>query len=77
MTGWSATSTASRPVESTVSSLDRAVSTMRRWLEDRLPWYDRDEEERKLTHNERIRQRSIRARVRAEAIQAQYRIDRR
>jgi len=74
MTGSSVTLTASPPAGSIVSSLDRLVGAMRRWIEDRLPWYDRGEEERKLRRSERIHERSINARIRAEAVQAQYRI---
>lgn len=59
-----------------MTSLDRAVSTFRRWLEDRLPWYDRESERQAVERTEALRQRSIEARIRAEAVRAQHRIER-
>lgn len=59
-----------------MSSLDRIVSRARRALEDLLPWYDREAERRAELHTEAVRQRSIKARIRAEAIIAQHRIER-
>lgn len=76
MTGWNATSTASRPVGSIVSRLDPLVSAIRRWMEDRVPWYDRAQELQKIERTEAIRRRSIDARIRNEAIRAQHRFGR-
>ena len=59
------------------SVLDRIVTAFRRWVEDRLPWYDRAAEQAKERQVEAIRQRSIRARVRSEAVLAQHRLGRR
>lgn len=59
-----------------MTSLDRAVSVIRRWFEDRLPWYDRGEELEKIERTEQIRRRSINTRLRHEAILAQHRIER-
>lgn len=53
--------------------VDSLISAVRRWLEDRLPWYDRREEEQRIERTEDIRQRSIQARIRAEALQAERR----
>ena len=61
------------PVGSTVTNLDRLVSRIRLWLEDRLPWYDREAEEQAEAHTEAIRQRSIRVRKDNEAIVAAVR----
>ena len=68
MNGWNATSPPLRHDGSIVTNLDRLVSRFRRWLEDRLPWYDRDREQAGIAKTERIRQRSIRARIEAERI---------
>ena len=56
-----------------MTRLDRAVSVIRRWIEDRLPWYDREAEEQAMRRTQAIRRRSIEERVRAEAIVAQSR----
>ena len=56
-----------------MTRLDRAVSTIRRWVEDRLPWYDREAEQQAMRRTQAIRKRSIDERVRAEAILAQSR----
>lgn len=49
-----------------MDSLDRVVSRMRLWVEDRLPWYDREAEVAAHARTEIIRQRSIRLRKTAE-----------
>lgn len=59
-----------------MSSLDRFVTRFRRWFENRLPWYDRADEQRKIADTERVRQRSIRTRIRAEALLADERLRR-
>ncbi len=56
-----------------MTRLDRAVTAFRRWVEDQLPWYDRAQEERDIRRTEAIRQRSIKARIRAEAALADRR----
>ena len=56
-----------------MTRLDRAVSAFRRWVEDRLPWYDREAEQEAMRRTEAIRRRSIEERVRAEALLAQSR----
>lgn len=56
-----------------MTNLDRLVTAMRRWLEDRLPWYDRAREERAMARTERIRRKSIKARTHNEAIIAAVR----
>ena len=77
MTALRTASTARYPVGSIVNSLDRLVSQFRRWAEDRLPWYDREEEERRIARTESIRRRSVNERIRAEAILAQSRFGKR
>lgn len=59
-----------------MSRLDRLVTTFRRWVENTLPWYDREAERRAHARTERIRQKSIQRRIRAEAVRAQQRIAR-
>lgn len=56
------------------NNLDRLVSAFRQWVENRLPWYDRDVEQAKERRSEAIRKRSIEARIRSEAVMAQARI---
>jgi hypothetical protein len=56
-----------------VTRLDRLVTAFRRWVEDRLPWYDRDAEQGKDRRTEAIRQRSIRARIQVERQLDSYR----
>ena len=74
MTAWNGTSTASRPAGPIVSSLDRAVTRIRTWLEDRLPWYDRVAEQQADARTEAIRQKSIQARIHNEAVIAEQRL---
>lgn len=59
-----------------MTRLDDFVTRFRRFVEDRLPWYDRDDERRKIAQTEAVRQRSIRTRIRAEAILADDRLRR-
>ena len=68
------TTPTARPAESIVTRLDRTVTAFRRFLEDRLPWYDRGEEEARMRRTQAIRRRSIEARIRAEAVLAEQRI---
>jgi hypothetical protein len=74
MTGSSATSTASPLDGSIVTSLDRLVTAFRLWIEDRLPWYDRQAEQQASARTEDIRRRSIGLRIRAEALIAEQRL---
>lgn len=53
--------------------LDALVTAFRRWVEDRLPWYDREAERQASRRTEEIRQRSIETRIRTEATIAQSR----
>lgn len=57
-----------------MTSLDRLVTAFRTWIEDRLPWYDRDAERQGIEHSEAIRRRSIDLRIRAEALIAEQRL---
>lgn len=76
MTSSNSASIGWRPAGSRMTNLDRLVSGFRRWVEDRLPWYDREEEQDRIRRTERIRRRSIEERIRAEAILAQHRFGR-
>jgi len=76
MTASNETWSASRTRWSSVGRVDRAVSAFRRWVEDLLPWYDRQEQHERIERTERIRRKSIQARIRNEAILAQRRIGR-
>lgn len=53
-----------------MNDLDRVVTRFRLWVEDHLPWYDREQEQQAAARTEAIRRRSQNARIRAEAIQA-------
>ncbi len=55
-----------------MSSLDRVVTAFREWVEDRLPWYDREAERAAHERTEAIRRRSTR--LRAEAALAEQRL---
>lgn len=59
-----------------MNSLDAFVTRFRRALENVLPWYDREQEERKIERTEYARQRSIKARIRAESQVAEQRLRR-
>lgn len=60
-----------------MTSLDWLVTAFRTWVEDRLPWYDRDAEQSKERRTESIRRYSIEQRIRAEAVMAQNRLGKR
>ena len=49
-----------------VRALDRLVNAMRRVIEDGLPWYDRGRARERTIETERVRKRSIAARIRVE-----------
>lgn len=53
--------------------VDKTVSRFRRWLEDRLPWYDREAELKAEAKVETHRQEAIKARVEAEVVQGHWR----
>ena len=72
MTALNVTSSGLQPPRSIVSNLDRLVSHVREWLEDRLPWYDREAEQAQEARTEAIRRRSTR--LRAEAALAEQRL---
>ena len=56
------------------ASADRQMvpEVIRRVVERLLPWYDPELEAQRDAHTEAIRQRSIRARIAAEAIRDRY-----
>lgn len=53
--------------------VDKTVSRFRRWLEDRLPWYDREAELKAEATIELHRQQAIKARVDLEKVQGSWR----
>ena len=57
-----------------MTSLDAIVTRAREWLEDRLPWYDREAEQKADERTEAIRRKSIQARIHSEAVQAEQRL---
>jgi hypothetical protein len=57
-----------------VTNPDRLVTAVRRWLEDRLTWYDRAAEQRAMARTEGIRRRSIQARKHREEVQTPARL---
>lgn len=68
MTGSMSASRPSSGVGSRMTSLDRLLAATRTWLEDRLPWYDRDAELAAVQHTEEIREKSIAARRYSEKV---------
>lgn len=56
----------------TVTRLDRLINSAQSWLEDLLPWYDRDVEEAKAARTDEIRRRSIARRQNWERIERLY-----
>lgn len=52
---------------------NQIVEAIRRRVEGWLPWFDRADEDRRAARTDLIRQRSIAARVRVEAVIAEYR----
>lgn len=56
-----------------VALLDRLTNAVRRKLEAALPWYDPDEAEERRRETERVRRRSIAARIWVEQITSAYR----
>ena len=55
-----------------VSLVDRAVNAARRLIEATLPWYDRAESNRRRVETQRVRRRSIAARIAVEDIARRY-----
>jgi len=52
--------------EGAMAPLDRFVNAVRRLVEDRLPWFDRKEQEAKEAHSDDLHQQAIVARVDSE-----------
>lgn len=57
---------------SDVAPVDRLTNAIRRLLEAALPWYDPDEAQERRRETERVRMRSIAARIHVEQIVAAY-----
>lgn len=51
---------------------NQLVEAIRRAVERTLPWFDRADQDARAAKTERIRQRSIAARIRVEAVIAEY-----
>jgi hypothetical protein len=56
-----------------VRAVDRLVNAVRGAVEAVLPWYDPAEAHHRARETERVRQRSIAARIRVEDVVEQYR----
>ena len=56
-----------------VGRLLRLSIALKRAVERALPWYDHAEVARRTSETERVRQRSVRARINAEAVAERYR----
>lgn len=55
-----------------MSPIDRLVNAFRRGIERVLPWYDERERDTRRAETERVRRRSIAARLRVEEVAKSY-----